>query len=426
MSVPIKNHGKHPGKLSSLVSSSDADDTYLAYFLLDHSMTESSIAIYSLVSLQHLQLKSYLEAAMQHGRRSFRLFVAASLFVFFTMQLTYAKPQRQRRAKTDVGKRENPYAETVARINEYQRQNLELLRQEIIDLTKVYGELGVDLIQLSGTESIRKAINQMRLLVDTTNSVYRTAEAQAKGSTALAWSNALEGLLTLAALPFELNPEFKTYPAYTMFIGPLDKSVTAINISARLIEASKHSVNLDVLLENQRNLNSAMMKVRELQKAYRSINATQGRLKPRETDNDSDTTTINEALSRFYNNLDDAVEVLGYKESGDRYFDGRPEEWQRFLAKHPEYKQGLNPVQPPIEIPVSPSPLEDKSELCVWSKKELLADLKRRTAICAYHGSECFNNWTLAVRADERAVEQFCKDAELFLRQVRKKENERP
>lgn len=45
--------------------------------------------------------------------------------------------------------------------------------------------------------------------------------------------------------------------------------------------------------------------------------------------------------------LDGAIDLWGYKELGDRYFDGRPEAWKQFLAKHPEYKRGVKPSMPP-------------------------------------------------------------------------------
>ncbi len=45
--------------------------------------------------------------------------------------------------------------------------------------------------------------------------------------------------------------------------------------------------------------------------------------------------------------LDDAIDLWGYRELGDRYFDGRARAWQRFIAKHPEYKKGVSPDRPP-------------------------------------------------------------------------------
>jgi hypothetical protein len=50
------------------------------------------------------------------------------------------------------------------------------------------------------------------------------------------------------------------------------------------------------------------------------------------------------------NELDDAINQWGYRELGDRYFDGRSEALERFLEKHPEYRQGVKPHLPPPDI----------------------------------------------------------------------------
>jgi len=143
------------------------------------------------------------------------------------------------------------YAENIERIKEYQRKNSELFKEELKELLKVYGELGVDLFQHTRPDKVKDAIKKVRGVFDVTNSVYSAAEAWDSRNKALARADALEGLVTLTALSFELNPELKTLPAYRMLIFPLDRLVTGLKITERLIEAGKHSENLDLFLENQ-------------------------------------------------------------------------------------------------------------------------------------------------------------------------------
>ncbi|MBV9926889.1 MAG: hypothetical protein JOZ96_17865 [Acidobacteria bacterium] len=218
-------------------------------------------------------------------------------------------------------------------------------------MLKVYGELGVDVFQHKGPEKIKEAITQVRGVFDLTNSVYGVAAARAGGNRSLAFANALEGLVTLSALPFEINPGLKTLPAYRMIILPLDRAVTGIKITERLIEAGKLSDNLDLLLENQRKLNGALIKVQELQKAYesseqgRSMASDESATKSKSTNANKE--SITEALNKFEKGLDDAIDQWGYKEQGDRYFDGRPGALANFLEKHPEYKSGVRPEFPP-------------------------------------------------------------------------------
>src|SRR5215217_5424983 len=125
--------------------------------------------------------------------------------------------------------------------------------------------------------------------------------------------------------------------------------------------------------------------------------------------------------------LDNAILLGQWLSVGDRAFEGSQQKelfYKRFveLRQFEEIARFRSPqaeVLQAFKNTSAPSNAQDNSELCLLSKKELVADIERRRVLCA-KSSECFKNWSEAIGFDEQSVEKNCKDATQFLLKLKR------
>src|SRR4051794_32543694 len=134
---------------------------------------------------------------MRHPSRRFCFAITIiSLLCLFAPQSNDAQAVRHGQANWMSASRiqKKSYAENIERIKEYQRKNSELFNEELKELLKTYGELGVDALQHLGPDRVKDAVTKVKGVYDVTKSAYSTAGGRASGNKSLALANALEGL----------------------------------------------------------------------------------------------------------------------------------------------------------------------------------------------------------------------------------------
>jgi hypothetical protein len=187
----------------------------------------------------------------------------ALAIVFLQISADFNVYAGQKKSSQAQSQKTRTVSSQIARVKGYQRKILEQMQESTKDIGLKLAETNVDAILDYGPGKTIAALRKIKKFYDVTRSVYETGEALDSGDKWLALSEALEGIVTLVNIPFELNPDLKSLPYYK-YAKAADEAVSYIHKIEIAMEAQYTSRDTATQLENLKNLNQALMRMQEM------------------------------------------------------------------------------------------------------------------------------------------------------------------